>query len=67
VYREREKEREKEKKQRENNVFFIFCKQKRTPAKKYKNKIKKYSGTRVQGSGALVPWYQGSHLRNEDL
>jgi hypothetical protein len=39
VYREREKEREREKKQRENNVFFIFCEKKRTPAK-IKNKIK---------------------------
>jgi hypothetical protein len=33
------------------------------PPKKIKIKIKKCPGTRAQGCGALVPWYQGSHLR----
>ena len=34
--RKREREREREKKQRENNVFFHFIVEKRTPAKKIK-------------------------------
>jgi hypothetical protein len=35
------------------------------PPKKIKIKIKKCPGTRAQGCGALVPWYQGSHLRTD--
>jgi hypothetical protein len=55
VQRKREREREREKKQRENKKKL----KKKLPQKK----LKKCPGTRVQGCGALVPWYQGSHLR----
>jgi hypothetical protein len=54
VYREREKEREKEKKTEKIKVFFQFFVKKRIPAEKIKKK--------AQGCGALVPWYQDSHL-----
>ncbi len=54
MYREREKEREREKNREKIKVFFQFFVKKRTPAEKIKKK--------AQGCGALVPWYQGSHL-----
>ncbi len=62
MYREREKEREKERKNREKTNFFPFFLKKKLPPKKLKIKLKKWPGTRTQGSGALVSWYQGSHL-----
>jgi hypothetical protein len=64
VYREREKEREKERKNREKTMFFLFFLRKKDSRQ---TKKKKYTGTRAQGSGALVPWYQGSHLRRHVL
>ncbi len=59
VQRKREREREKERKNREKTKFFL---KNWSPAKKIKkNKLKKYPGPLT--CGALVPWYQGPHLR----
>ncbi len=67
MYREREIEREKKRKREKierKQSFFHFLKKELAP-KNEKNEIKKCPGTRDQGCGALVPWYQGSHLRHQ--
>jgi hypothetical protein len=63
--KERKRERERKKTDRKQCFFSFFVKKKNSRQKNSKIKIKKCPGTRAQGCGALVSWYQGSHLRSK--